>query len=160
MKRDIEGAEKKLVLFVELKQSYTDYLSNLATDARSYRASVVALTETIMELTKHIAYLTSKSVTASQTIIALLNRSQRGNNTLQGSNNGGGSNNRRNIGIFDQNVYCSTHGFKVTRGHMHLTCNTCVPNHYVTATWLDTNNGCQLKKVGHKEPRPNEDVRN
>ena len=133
---DTEAAETNAAMFANLQQSHTDVLANLATATTSDRASVAALTGTIVELLAQVAYLTSQLATASQTIVSLSNQSQRGGK--------GGANSKGNS---DPNGYCSTHGFKVMRCHTSKTCTTWGPNRNVSATRLDTKNGCQLNKA-------------
>lgn len=139
----MEAAETNAVMFAELQQSHTDALANLATATASERASVAALTQTIAELSAQVASLTAQLATASQTIVTLSNQPQR--NRRQENNQGGG-NDRYNQNL-DPNGYCSTHGYKVKRGHTSRTCNTRGTNHNVAATRLDTKNGCQLNKA-------------
>ena len=143
VQRDMEAAETNAVMFAELQQSHTDALANLATATASDRASVATLTQTIAELSAQVASLTAQLATASQTIVTLSNQPQR--NRRQESNQAGG-NDRYNQNL-DPNGYCSTHGYKVKRGHSSRTCNTRGPNHNVAATRLDTKNGCQLNKA-------------
>jgi hypothetical protein len=104
-------------------------LSNLATATAANRGVVAALTQTKSRLVKQLEETTSEL----RELRALLHQERRDKRVP------------RNVNTTANN-YCWTHGYRVGKTHISLTCNTRNPGHKTEATRAGNMGGSQANK--------------